>query len=247
MRPRGLEPPRAIRPQGPQPWMRGVDALRSVQIVQIVRGRRRIGRIRRGGRCQSVVTRRGGAPLAGELQLVPVPRRKRHSPEQTAEPSRRGCGPGGRGFESRRSPSGNTCKSGYYGSRLGARKTLTGNKRGTNSPRSRPSRASLVAGRVAKIRQTRIRNLLSLPATRPAPNRSPSSHPRPRTRLERPCSRRWPGNPAQRDASRSRDATAGGHWTSITVDPVTPPTVTLIVATPGATAFNNPSLLTVAT
>ena len=58
MRPSGLEPPRAIRSQGPQPGTRGVDASRSVQIVQIARNSGPIGRIGRDGRCQSVVTAR---------------------------------------------------------------------------------------------------------------------------------------------------------------------------------------------
>ena len=58
MRPSGVEPPRAIRSQGPQPGTWGVDAFRSVRIVQIARIAGRIGRIGRGGRCQSVVTGR---------------------------------------------------------------------------------------------------------------------------------------------------------------------------------------------
>jgi hypothetical protein len=87
MRSSGLEPPRAIRSQGPQPGTRGGDASSSVQIVQIARIAGPIGRIGRDGRCQSVVTAR----LAASGGIVALVDRGPRLPRYVVIP----CGGGG--------------------------------------------------------------------------------------------------------------------------------------------------------
>lgn len=56
MRSSGLQPPRAVSPQGPQPSPGGVAASSGVQDRYFMRFRGRDGRIGRGGCCQSVAT-----------------------------------------------------------------------------------------------------------------------------------------------------------------------------------------------